>query len=311
MLEVLITEPSAAALARKAVASLAEGNRHTARLQAAPDATLVVCGGLSLDHLHPGDFAVSDLHAAGITSWTLAVRVDSLAKVAESRDRTTACEAARVPGFAGVFLVGPFVNGGEGTEGDERAAARLVEAAGGRLSAVVFAPECVRIEKFVPALAALGVRPIVGHTAAPYDLCAAAFSLGAEGLSLPFVATPPVHHREPGAIAAAANAGVRCEFPFGHKGMTPQRAALLGRLFGANLRPIYHPADCGEGSPDPPPADFARAAAAAAGLDARDLLKSCAGVDKAGTYALFTEDLHVLAVAIEGELVLEAGKAGG
>lgn len=310
MLEILIAKPSVADFARETVRSLARQDADIARLVDSKEETAFVSPGILLDHLHPeaaGDPA--SLCSAGVVSCTLAATADSLGEVAGVVRRALDHPLARTGLFAGVFLVGPFVKGGE-TGGNAASARRIVQAADGTLRAVAFAPERVEVGTFVPEIVRAGVRALVAHTDASYELCAEAFSLGAEGVSLPFVSTAPVHHREAGPIAAAAKAGARAELPIGHRGLTGQQTRFLAAAFGERLRPIFHPATEGcRGVRGRVPSDFAGLVSREAHIKARTALAACRADEREGTFVLLDERLRVLAVAADGRLVLGADKA--
>ena len=79
---------------------------------------------------------------------------------------------------------------------------RLVEAAGGHLRMVTLAPELPGALVAIPELLAAGAVVAVGHTDATYDETRAALGSGATAGTHLFNAMPPLHHREPGPVAA-------------------------------------------------------------------------------------------------------------
>jgi N-acetylglucosamine-6-phosphate deacetylase len=79
---------------------------------------------------------------------------------------------------------------------------RLVAAARGHLRMVTLAPELPGALVAIPELVSAGVVVAVGHTDATYDQTRAALEAGATAGTHLFNAMPPLHHREPGPVAA-------------------------------------------------------------------------------------------------------------
>ena len=199
--------------------------------------------GLIDTHCHGaygGDFSSADeegtrraagfLHRSGTTTVVASA-------MAGSRDNMLAAvrllgELSREGVLAGVHAEGPFLSqarcGAQNTDyllaPDTGIAAGLVEAAGGHLVSMTYAPELVGADELVDLLTELGVTPSLGHTDADAATAAAALVRAADGLARAgldryrrrplvthlFNAMPPLHHRSPGAAAAclrAASAG--------------------------------------------------------------------------------------------------------
>ena len=199
--------------------------------------------GLIDTHCHGaygGDFSSVDeegarraadfLHRSGTTTVVASA-------MAGSRDNMLAAvrllgELSREGVLAGVHAEGPFLSparcGAQNTDyllaPDTGIAAGLVEAAGGQLVSMTYAPELDGADELVDLLTALGVTPSLGHTDADAETAAASLVRAAEGLARAgrdrsrrrplvthlFNAMPPLHHRSPGAAAAclrAASAG--------------------------------------------------------------------------------------------------------
>lgn len=94
---------------------------------------------------------------------------------------------------------------------EERALRRLIDAGEGCLRMVTLAPE---LSGALPAIADLvreGVLVAVGHTDATYEQATTAFSAGATVATHLFNGMRSIHHREPGPVLAALNAGGYCE----------------------------------------------------------------------------------------------------
>ena len=117
--------------------------------------------------------------------------------------------------IAGIHMEGPFLSeakkGAQNAEylkaPDPEAFLRLNEACGGMIRIVDIAPELPGAYDFIRALKS-GHPEIcisVAHTCADFDEAAKAFNLGASHVTHLFNAMPPLHHREPGVIGAAAS----------------------------------------------------------------------------------------------------------
>lgn len=122
----------------------------------------------------------------------------------------------KVPGQArlvGFHTEGPFISPAhKGAHAPEAlrtptpdALEQLWEASEGRLLQITLAPETdpglVTLQRCVE----LGIKVAVGHTDATYDQAKAAFDEGASLLTHTFNAMRPLHHRQPGPVAAAAD----------------------------------------------------------------------------------------------------------
>ena len=113
----------------------------------------------------------------------------------------------------GSHLEGPFLDPGHKGAHDlallrapEAAAVeRLLAAGRGTVRQVTLAPELPGGLEAVRAVVAAGAAAAVGHTDADAAMCRAAFDAGATILTHAFNAMPPLHHREPGPVGAAAS----------------------------------------------------------------------------------------------------------
>lgn len=119
----------------------------------------------------------------------------------------------------GSHLEGPFLS--EARCGAQNAAylidpspdavGRLLAAAGDQLRSVTLAPELPGSRELVRTLTQRRIVAAVGHTDATYDQAAAAFTAGATLATHLFNGMRPVHHRDPGPVLAALDAGAACE----------------------------------------------------------------------------------------------------
>lgn len=80
---------------------------------------------------------------------------------------------------------------------------RFYEAGGGFLKLLSLAPELPGAEELICEAKKL-CRVAVGHTEADYEQASTAFDAGASHVTHLFNAMPPLHHRKPGVIGAAA-----------------------------------------------------------------------------------------------------------
>lgn len=126
---------------------------------------------------------------------------------------------------AGVHTEGPFLSPARRGAQDPAALTpvdldlvdSLAEAGQGRWCTMTFAPELDGSPALVARLVAAGVLPSVGHTDADAATTAAALARAAEllgdrrraSVTHLFNAMPPLHHREPGAVAASLSAAAR------------------------------------------------------------------------------------------------------
>jgi N-acetylglucosamine-6-phosphate deacetylase len=132
----------------------------------------------------------------------------------------TVARAAEIsPSILGIHLEGPFLSPGRRgalpesgiLEYDDELMNRLLEAAGGRLRVMTFAPERVPLaaqKKF----SMVGVRGSIGHTCATSEETTAAIDAGARRCTHLCNAMPPMHHRDPGPVGTLLmDDRVRCE----------------------------------------------------------------------------------------------------
>ncbi|MBQ3147151.1 MAG: N-acetylglucosamine-6-phosphate deacetylase [Oscillospiraceae bacterium] len=108
----------------------------------------------------------------------------------------------------------------------------LYEGCGGLVRIVDVAPELPGTEDFVPKASKL-CTVSVAHTDSDYEHAKTAFQLGATHLTHTFNAMPPINHRNPGVIPAAAeNRHVRAELICDGKHVHPSTVRLAFALFG-------------------------------------------------------------------------------
>ncbi len=123
------------------------------------------------------------------------------------------------PRIRGIHLEGPFLaDSRRGAHDPAKLLApdtalfdRFVAVGDGRIRMITAAPELPGGMDLVRAAVSSGVHFAVGHTDADYAQAAAAFAAGADIVTHAFNAMRPLHHRDPGVIAAARDAGAVME----------------------------------------------------------------------------------------------------
>jgi N-acetylglucosamine-6-phosphate deacetylase len=119
----------------------------------------------------------------------------------------------------GAHLEGPFLShvrcGAQHPEyllpPDQQTLAELLEAGRGCVRSVTLAPELPGGLDLIDRLVGDGVVAAIGHTDARYADAVAGFARGATLLTHAYNGMRPLHHREPGPVAAALDAGATCE----------------------------------------------------------------------------------------------------
>jgi N-acetylglucosamine-6-phosphate deacetylase len=94
---------------------------------------------------------------------------------------------------------------------DPRLLERLRAIAGETLKMVTIAPELDGALPLIETLSATGVIVAMGHSDATYEQARAGVGAGAGHATHLFNAMRPLHHREPGLVGAALEAGLNCE----------------------------------------------------------------------------------------------------
>ncbi|MDA0567245.1 N-acetylglucosamine-6-phosphate deacetylase [Streptomonospora sp. S1-112] len=122
-------------------------------------------------------------------------------------------EVADAGELAGIYLEGPYIAASKCgahdpallREPDLAEFAAMLKAGRGHIRMITVAPELPGALELIRAAAAEGVVAAVGHTEATYDQTRAAFDAGATVATHIYNQMRPLHHREPGPIAAALN----------------------------------------------------------------------------------------------------------
>jgi N-acetylglucosamine-6-phosphate deacetylase len=167
-------------------------------------------GGASFDGGDPDEVAtVVRTHLRhGTTTMVASLVTDSLDGLAASCSSLASLADDGV--VAGIHLEGPWLSPDRAgahepsliVDPTPSAVSRLLDAARGQLRMVTVAPERPGALPAIAQLVSAGVVVAVGHTDATYDETRAALEAGATAGTHVFNAMPPLHHREPGPIAA-------------------------------------------------------------------------------------------------------------
>ncbi len=113
---------------------------------------------------------------------------------------------------------------------DQAVLDQLVAAADGALRMVTLAPELDGAVALIAPLRRQGVIVAMGHSDAGYDEARAAIRAGANHATHLFNAMPSLHHRAPGLVGAALEAGIPCELINDGLHVHPAVVGLVTRL---------------------------------------------------------------------------------
>lgn len=148
-----------------------------------------------------------------ITPATMTMPEQVLAKICQTARHFSCPDGADL---CGLYMEGPFINPAKkGAQNeahihpaDTGMLKRLQDISGGCIRTVAIAPETEGAMEFIQQNNG-SVTLSLAHTSADYDTAKKAFSLGASQLTHAFNAMPPLSHRAPGPIGAAAE-DTRC-----------------------------------------------------------------------------------------------------
>lgn len=157
---------------------------------------------------------------------------------------------------AGVHLEGPFLsyakrgaqNGDYLSRPDVDLFRRLNDRSGGAVRMVTVACEEPGATDFIRQVSQVCAVSL-GHSAADYGTALEAFRAGASHVTHLFNAMPPLHHREPGIIGAALDAGASAELICDGLHVHPSAVRAAFRLFGDRINLISDSLRCA-GMPD-------------------------------------------------------------
>ncbi|TDB28768.1 N-acetylglucosamine-6-phosphate deacetylase [Stenotrophomonas sp. ATCM1_4] len=175
---------------------------------------LHVHGGAGVDLMQGGDVArtIARTHARHGTTTLLGTTMTAAFEEIENALRglaqviaTPDADAAQI---IGVHLEGPFISPQRLGAQPPRTLEATLESvqhlhALAPIKVLTLAPEIGRHTALIPALAAMGIRVQVGHSAGTYEDAVAALQAGAVGFTHLFNGMTGVDHRNPGIAAAA------------------------------------------------------------------------------------------------------------
>ena len=138
----------------------------------------------------------------------------------------------------GAHLEGPFLsrrrcgaqNAAHMIAPDRSILDRFLAAAEGTLRMVTIAPELDGAMTLIGPLREEGIIVAMGHSDATYEQAAAAINAGADHATHLFNAMPPLHHRAPGLVGAALEAGISCELINDGRHVHPALVGLVASL---------------------------------------------------------------------------------
>ncbi len=139
----------------------------------------------------------------------------------------------------GINLEGPFIalskkggqNGDHIRKPDFEMFTRLNERSGGAIRLVDIAPELEGSLEFIRNTSK-NCRVSLAHTEADYDMAKEAFAQGASHITHLYNAMPPINHRKPGIITAAAEDAAYVELICDGRHIHPAVVRLTFRMFG-------------------------------------------------------------------------------
>lgn len=156
----------------------------------------------------------------------------------------------------GVHLEGPFLSyekrGAQAAEylhlPEIEIFQRLNARSGGKVRLLTIAPEVPKAAAFIKEASQVCTVSL-GHTTADYDTSMAAFAAGARNVTHLFNAMPPLLHRDPGLIGAAADSNAYAELICDGLHVHPATVRCAHQIFGNKLLLVSDSLRCA-GMPD-------------------------------------------------------------
>lgn len=193
----------------------------------------------------------------GVTSWcpTTATLRDELLMdaVTAAGEFVRPADGAKLAGFN---LEGPFLSPKRAGAQDSSALhlpdvsffRKIHEASNGIVRLVSVAPELPGAMEFIREVSR-NATVAIGHTNADYEICLRAFENGASHITHAYNCMPGLHHREPGTIPAAIEAGATAELITDGYHVHPAIVRMTVKLFNSRLCLITDSLRCA-GMPD-------------------------------------------------------------
>lgn len=158
-------------------------------------------------------------------------------------------------GADGINLEGPFLSIAKKGAHDENKIIEvdleLLERIKQQVTITTIAPEFGKNLEEIKAVADMGIKVSLGHSAADYETCQAAFAAGATQVTHIFNAMNPLHHRNPGLVGAAVdNENVFCEVIADGFHLHPALVRMLYHALGADRMLLISDALSATGMPD-------------------------------------------------------------
>ncbi len=200
---------------------------------------------------------LSDFYASnGVTSFLAATVTLREPELNAAMDALRSFKRGAGAKCAGVNLEGPFVsykkrgaqNGENIHSPDADMLKRLNDRSGGKVRLVTVACEEPGAMDFIRAASKICAVSL-GHSDAEYDTALRAFEAGATHVTHLYNAMPPLHHRAPGIIGAAVDAGATAELICDGLHVHPSAVRIAFRLFGERINLISDSLRCA-GMPD-------------------------------------------------------------
>jgi len=219
-------------------------------------------GALGADFSAPDHSSITDalefLHRSGTTTLLASLVTAEPRSMLEAAELLA--EFAESGAIAGIHAEGPFLSEARCGAQDPRFlqspdpdfVTELVAASRGQLRTMTYAPELEGSEELIEQLVSHGVIPSLGHTNASAEVTADSLryareelrSAGVDGFTERptvthlFNGMPPLHHREPGPVAAcleeAANRNAFVELISDGVHLSPDTVRMVYRLVGAD-----------------------------------------------------------------------------
>lgn len=179
----------------------------------------------------------------GITSIapaTMTLATDTLEKVFKNAAEYNSKQSPNGAVLCGINMEGPYIcSKKKGAQAGEHILApsaehfnKMYELSDKLIKLVTLAPEVIGSEEFIKAVSPY-VNVSLGHTTANYNTALDAFKLGANHITHTFNAMPPLNHREPGVIGAAADSeNVTAEIICDGNHLHPSVIRILFKVFG-------------------------------------------------------------------------------
>jgi N-acetylglucosamine-6-phosphate deacetylase len=153
----------------------------------------------------------------GVTSFLAATMTMGRTEIASALSRIRSSIREDLPGarLLGAYLEGPFINAGfKGAQNPEHIINpdwTLVEHFTDTVKITTLAPELPGAVEFIAKCRENGIIASMGHTGATYEEAAEGIRAGVSHCTHLFNAMSGIHHRHPGAAAAALAGDIHCE----------------------------------------------------------------------------------------------------